>query len=81
MKNKIGNYEVSWHNGILIDTGKKVRFCQYIDLPQMKVGEWFNCLDKKDLEQAYCLEEIKDGIYYFKKVRYDKRLLLSRLEE
>lgn len=68
MKNKIAEYEVRWHKGILIDTGKRVKFCQYVDLPQMKVGEWFNYLDKENLKQIYRLEEIKNSIYYFNKV-------------
>lgn len=73
----MNNWTVSWHRGILIDTEKKVKFCQYVDLPQMKMGEWFNCLDKKNLEQMYRLEKIENDVYYFKKVWYDKSNLLS----
>lgn len=73
----MNNWTVSWHRGILINTEKKVKFCQYVDLPQMKVGEWFSCLDNKDLEQMYRLEKIENGVYYFKKVWYDKSNLLS----
>lgn len=71
---KIDIYPSAWYDGILMETGERVRFTQYVDVQKMGVGEWCNCIDKKNLEQKYCVENIKNGVYYFKKVWYDEEL-------
>lgn len=58
-------------HGVLIEKEKKVSFTVYKSFPEIKVGDWFNCLDREDFEQKYCVEKIIDGIYFFKKVWYD----------
>lgn len=60
------------YRGVLVESGKRISFTQYLGLPELKIGDWCNCLDKKDLHQKYCLIEVDENeIYYFKKVFYE----------
>lgn len=59
------------YTGILVESGKKVRFTLYSGFGEIEIGHCFNCVDKKNLQQKYKVIGIKDGVYYFEKMWYD----------